>query len=34
MEKVLNWNDIKAITKAKNVILDGGIIAYPTDTIY
>ena len=34
MGKVLNWNDINAITKAKNVILDGGIIAYPTDTIY
>ena len=34
MGKVLYWNDINAITKAKNVILNGGIIAYPTDTIY
>ena len=34
MEKVLNCNDINAVTKAKNIILDGGIIAYPTDTIY
>ena len=34
MEKVINWSDINAITKAKNIVLDGGIIAYPTDTIY
>ena len=34
MGKVINWSDINAITKAKNIVLDGGIIAYPTDTIY
>tara|TARA_B100000579_G_scaffold263634_1_gene217238 strand:- start:149 stop:718 length:570 start_codon:yes stop_codon:yes gene_type:complete len=34
MRKVINWSDINAIKKAKNIVLDGGIIAYPTDTIY
>jgi L-threonylcarbamoyladenylate synthase len=32
--KILNWKDKKALISAKKVILDGGLLVYPTDTIY
>ena len=32
--KVLNWKNKNAIEKAKQTILDGGVLVYPTDTIY
>jgi|TARA_B110000196_G_scaffold88328_1_gene76621 L-threonylcarbamoyladenylate synthase len=32
--KVINWSNDKALGYAKQIILDGGIIVYPTDTIY
>jgi L-threonylcarbamoyladenylate synthase len=33
-QRILNWNNDKALEHAKTVILAGGIIVYPTDTIY
>tara|TARA_Y100001968_G_C19428080_1_gene755488 strand:- start:1393 stop:1965 length:573 start_codon:yes stop_codon:yes gene_type:complete len=32
--KILNWKNKKALKKAKQTIVDGGILVYPTDTIY
>jgi len=32
--KVLNWKSTDAIERAKQTILNGGILVYPTDTIY
>ena len=31
---ILSWKNKNAIEKAKKTILDGGILVYPTDTIY
>ena len=31
---ILNWNDSEALQKAIKIIFKGGIIVYPTDTIY
>ena len=31
---VLNWKNKNAIEKAKQTILEGGLLVYPTDTIY
>ena len=31
---VLNWKNRKAIKQAKQTILEGGLLVYPTDTIY
>ena len=31
---LLAWNDDNAIDHASKVILSGGIIVYPTDTVY
>ncbi len=31
---ILNWNDSEALQQAKKIIFEGGIIAYPTDTLY
>jgi len=31
---LLNWDDNRALQQAKKVIFEGGIIVYPTDTIY
>ena len=33
-QRILNWNNDKALEHAKTIILAGGIIVYPTDTIY
>jgi L-threonylcarbamoyladenylate synthase len=32
--KILHWKNEKALDSAKKVILNGGILVYPTDTIY
>ena len=32
--KILNWENEKALDSAREVILNGGILVYPTDTIY
>jgi len=32
--RVLNWKNKQALSLAKKVILNGGILVYPTDTIY
>lgn len=32
--KILNWNTQEAITKSIKVLGSGGIIIYPTDTVY
>ena len=32
--KIINWKDEKALKVAKKVINSGGILVYPTDTIY
>ena len=31
---LLNWNDSEALQQAIKIIFKGGIIVYPTDTIY
>jgi len=31
---LLNWDDNRALQQAKKIIFEGGIIAYPTDTLY
>ena len=31
---ILNWDDNRALQQAKKIIFEGGIIVYPTDTIY
>ena len=31
---ILNWDDNRALQQAKKIIFEGGIIAYPTDTLY
>ena len=31
---LLNWNDSEALHQAIKIIFKGGIIVYPTDTIY
>ena len=31
---ILNWKNKNAIEKAKQTILEGGLLVYPTDTIY
>ena len=33
-ENLLAWNDDNAVENASRVILNGGIIVYPTDTVY
>jgi L-threonylcarbamoyladenylate synthase len=32
--KIISVNDKNSVNAAVNVILDGGIIVYPTDTLY
>ena len=32
--KILNWKNKNAIERAKHTILEGGLLVYPTDTIY
>ena len=31
---LLNWDDNRALKQAKKIIFEGGIIVYPTDTLY
>ena len=31
---ILNWDDNRALKQAKKIIIEGGIIVYPTDTLY
>ena len=31
---LLNWDDNRALQQAKKIIFEGGIIVYPTDTLY
>ena len=31
---ILNWDDNRALKQAKKIIFEGGIIVYPTDTLY
>ena len=31
---LLNWDDNRALEQAKKIIFKGGIIVYPTDTLY
>ena len=31
---LLNWDDNRALKQAKKIIIEGGIIVYPTDTLY
>ena len=31
---LLNWDDNRALEQAKKIIIKGGIIVYPTDTLY
>ena len=31
---LLNWDDNRALQQAKKIIIKGGIIVYPTDTLY
>ena len=31
---LLNWDDNRTLKKAKKIIFEGGIIVYPTDTLY
>ena len=31
---LLNWDDNRTLQQAKKIIFEGGIIAYPTDTLY
>ena len=32
--KIINWKDKKALKIASKIINSGGVLVYPTDTIY